>query len=368
MKKLNVAIFFGGQSSEHAVSLESGKNVALALNLEKYQRTLVGISQKGVMHLLESIDELAKTDVAKPIDLSLCGPQVLLSPSENGGANVVDAKSGEVLTKIDLAFPVLHGPFGEDGTIQGLLKFLGLPFVGASVLGSAVGMDKAVTKIMLQDAKIAIGKFIVIKRHEQTQSRYDDLVRDLGSPFFIKPANMGSSVGVFKIKSKSDFDEKLKTAFLYDTRVLAEEYIDAREIECAVLGNDRGGEILTSLPGEIIPKHEFYSYEAKYLDANGADLKIPAELNEKQVAEVRAISIKAFCALRCEGLARVDFFLRKSDQKLFLNEINTLPGFTKISMYPKMMAAAGIPYTELIDRLILLAMKRHEEDSLLKTN
>jgi D-alanine-D-alanine ligase len=221
---------------------------------------------------------------------------------------------------------------------------------------------------MLKDAKIPIGKFVVIQCHEQSMSRYEDLVRDLGSPFFIKPANMGSSVGVFKIKTKNDLEKRLPEAFLYDTRVLAEEYIDAREIECAVLGNDRGDTILTSKPGEIIPTHEFYSYEAKYLDANGAHLKIPAELSEKQMTEVQALSIKAFCALRCEGLARVDFFLRKSDQKLFLNEINTLPGFTKISMYPKMMDAAGIPYSELISRLIELAMKRYDEDSQLKTN
>lgn len=361
-QKISVAVLFGGESAEHAVSLESGKNVADALDANKYDIHLVGIDKKGVMRAVPSLDILRKTDVAKPIDLEAIGQEVFIVPGPGKTSELLELRSGKRLGKIDVVFPILHGPYGEDGTMQGYLRLLGLPYVGPGVLGSAVGMDKDFTKRILRDAGLPIPKFVALKRHETATHNFEALKKELGLPFFLKPANMGSSVGVHKISTPEKFKTALADAFQYDLKVMVEEFVEGREIECAVLGNK---ELLASVPGEVIPQHEFYSYEAKYLDENGAGLEIPAKLDAKKADEVKAMAKHVFSALGCEGLSRVDLFLKK-DGTLLVNEINTIPGFTKISMYPKMMGATGIGYSDLIDRLIALAIERTKEERSLK--
>ena len=264
---------------------------------------------------------------------------------------------------VDIAFPVLHGSFGEDGCIQGLFKMVNLPFVGCGVLGSSVGMDKEVMKRLLIEAQIPTAKYILI--HSKAPQTFESLSHDLGLPFFIKPANAGSSVGVHKIKSKADFATSLKDAFLYDHKVLAEEFVQGREIECSVLGLNHNPRASTA--GEVTPTHEFYSYEAKYLDANGASLQIPAKISAPELAQIQKLACQAFRVLGCDGLSRVDFFL-KTDGKAFLNEINTIPGFTKISMYPKMWEASGVSYQNLITQLIELGFQKHQSEESLMTN
>ena len=360
--KIRVALLFGGESAEHAVSLESGKNVADALDLNKYEVQLIGLDKKGVMRALPSIDVLRKTDVTRPIDLETVGTEVFIVPGPGKTAEVLELASGRRRGTLDVVFPILHGPYGEDGTMQGYLRLLGLPYVGPGVLGSAVGMDKDVTKRLLAQAGLPIPKFVALKRHETASHDFNQLKAALGLPFFLKPANMGSSVGVHKVSNEEGFKKAIKDAFQYDTKIMVEEFVEAREVECAVLGNK---DFIASVPGEVMPQHEFYSYEAKYLDENGARLEIPAKLTDAQVSEVKAMAVKVFRTLECEGLSRVDFFLKKNGQ-LMVNEINTIPGFTKISMYPKMMGATGIGYSDLIDRLIQLAIERNKEERSLK--
>jgi D-alanine-D-alanine ligase len=263
--------------------------------------------------------------------------------------------------QLDVIFPVLHGTYGEDGTVQGLLKLANIPFVGAGVLGSAIGMDKDVMKRLLRDAQIPIGKFLVLQTFDKPN--YDQIVSRLGSPFFVKPANAGSSVGVAKVRTKEEFVTSLENAFLYDRKVLVEEFIEGREVECSVLGNDHP---IVSLPGEVIPQHDFYSYEAKYLDQEGAQFQIPISLPPGVEAKMQEMAVKAYGALCCEGMARIDFFLKENGE-ILVNEINTIPGFTKISMYPKLWVASGLSYSHLLDRLIELALERHEKESRLKT-
>jgi D-alanine-D-alanine ligase len=350
-KKINVAILFGGKSAEHEVSLRSAKNVIEALDKTKFNPILIGIDTTGRWLLNNDSRNLLTSNNPE---------EVALLPEHKG--SMVNFSKLDDRQKIDVVFPILHGPFGEDGTVQGLLKLAGVPFVGAGVLGSAVGMDKDVMKRLLRDSGLPIGKFITFKKAEAPS--FKTIVSELGLPFFIKPANLGSSVGVHKVKDEPGFNKATEDAFLYDRKVIAEEFIEGREIECSVLGND---EPTASVPGEIIVNSEFYSYEAKYLDENGASLEIPAKLNKEQVAEVQDLAVKTFKALCCEGLGRVDMFLRK-DGKFFVNEINTIPGFTSISMYPKLWEASGIKYSELITKLIELALERFENESSLKTS
>jgi D-alanine-D-alanine ligase len=245
-----------------------------------------------------------------------------------------------------------------------LLKLANLPFVGAGVLGSAVGMDKDVKKRLLRDAHVPIAKFLVFERHEAGKIRLANVARVLGMPFFVKPANLGSSVGITKVRDRQQFGAAIKAAFRYDHKILIEENIPGREIECSVLGNENP---IASLPGEIITRHDFYSYDAKYLDEKGAQLVIPAKLPKDVVKEVRAIAVKAFKTLGCEGMARVDFFLRDG-REVIVNEINTIPGFTQLSMYPKLWEVSGIPYGKLIDRLIQLALERFHREKALRTS
>ena len=319
-RKVRVGIIFGGQSTEHEVSLKSAENVIAALPTEKYELVRIKIEKDG------------KWEMGK-------------------------------LTGLDVVFPVLHGPLGEDGTMQGLLKMMNLPFVGPSVLGSAIGMDKDVQKRLLREAGIPTAKFLTVRREAKDTISFAEAKRQLGLPLFVKPANAGSSVGVSKVKKESDFKVAMEDAFRYDSKILIEEGIAGQEVECAVLGNE---DQIASVVGEVKPNHEFYSYEAKYIDGNGAGVEIPAQLTKEITKKVQETALAAFKILECEGMSRVDMFVTK-DSRVLINEINTIPGFTKISMYPKLWAASGISYPELIDRLIQLALARAKRDTQLKT-
>lgn len=357
MSKLRVAVLFGGRSAEHEVSLQSAKSIIEALDKNKYEVVLVGINKEGQWFLNDSSHFLLNADNPKLIKLNGANKAVTLVPYQKDQPliGLGDTES----EAIDVVFPVLHGPYGEDGTIQGLLKLANIPYVGPDVLGSAIGMDKDVTKRLLRDAGIPIGKFLTYTRSQADSLNFHDIVKDLGLPLFIKPANLGSSVGVHKVKTEDQFKLAVKDAWTYDNKIIIEEFIKGREIECSVLGNS---DPIASLPGEVIPQTDFYSYEAKYIDEKGAILKIPAELPENTVKKVQQLAIATFKTLCCEGMSRVDFFLTE-DNKLLVNEINTIPGFTKVSQYPKLWEATGIPYTELLDRLIQLALERAKRDN-----
>ena len=360
-KKIKVGIIFGGRSAEHEVSLQSAKNVIEAINKDKYEPVLIGVDKKGKWLLADSSKFLLNSGNPKLIKLNNETSQgVALVPQSDGRIANLDTHESD--KSIDVVFLILHGPFGEDGTMQGLLKLANIPFVGAGVLGSAVGMDKDVMKRLLREAGIPIAKFLVYKSGETVA--FNKIVKTLGLPFFVKPANLGSSVGISKVKNKKEFSRAVKLAFQYDTKIIIEENIKGREIECAVLGNDNP---IASVPGEVIPKNDFYSYEAKYLDENGAVLEIPAKLSKNIVKKIQDLAVKTFKVLNCEGIGRVDFFLKNNGQ-ILVNEINTIPGFTSISMYPKLWEASGISYTELIDRLIQLALERFEKEQKLKTS
>ncbi len=362
-RKLKVGIIFGGKSAEHEVSLQSAKNVIAALNRKKYEPVLIGIDKSGRWHLNQSSEFLLNSDNPKLIALNNSNSHLVsMAAGKNGGEMVPISGLGNSKA-IDVAFPVLHGTFGEDGTMQGLLKLMNVPFVGPGVLGSAAGMDKDVAKRLWRDAGIPVAKFLTFKASEKHIINFSKIRKTLGLPMFIKPANLGSSVGISKVKSEKDFKLAIEAAFAYDNKILIEEFIKGREIEVAILGNEHPR---ASVPGEIIPHHEFYSYEAKYIDENGAAAKIPASLPKPVIKKIQETAIKAFKTLECEGMARVDFFVTQTG-KFYVNEINTIPGFTNISMYPKMWEASGIPYSELIDRLIEFAIERHEKEGKLKT-
>ena len=350
MRKIRVGVLFGGKSSEHEISLLSAKSVIEALNKDKYEPVLINIDKTGVWHLREAIEDLTSQ------------ASVALVPKKEG-SDLIHLTTSTSAAPIEVVFPVLHGSFGEDGTIQGLLKMAGIPFVGAGVLGSAVGMDKDVMKRLLRDAGLCIGKFFVIHSRQKKDVSFDYYVEQLGLPFFIKPANAGSSVGVSKVKTEVEFLEALEEAFLYDRKVLVEEFIQGREIECSVLGNEHP---IASLPGEVLPHHDFYSYESKYLDEKGASFNIPVLLGEELTKKIQKSAVEAFQVLCCEGMARVDFFLTE-EGKVFINEINTIPGFTKISMYPKLWQVSGLSYENLLDRLIELALERFTSEQQVQT-
>ncbi|MCL2879927.1 MAG: D-alanine--D-alanine ligase [Treponema sp.] len=373
-KKITVGILFGGKSAEHEVSLQSAKNVYEAIDRSRYEPVLIGIDKSGRWLLNNASGFLLNAEDPGKISLSTKGSAVALIPQSRGSLSVMQGLniSGQTMPldsinvpaqRIDVIFPILHGPFGEDGTVQGLLKLADIPFVGAGVLGSAAGMDKDVMKRLLRDSGIPIGKFITLSSHEKAPD-FSTVTQTLGLPFFIKPANMGSSVGISKVRTATGYPTALADAFQYDSKLLIEEYIPGRELECAVLGNESPE---ASVAGEVISSHEFYSYEAKYLDEKGAELIIPAKITEEISQRVRDLSVQTFRALCCEGLSRVDFFLRENGEVL-VNEINTMPGFTKISMYPKLWEASGISYTNLITRLIELAFERYAKEQSLKTS
>ena len=362
--KLTVAVLFGGRSAEHEVSLQSARNVIDALDRNKYNVVLVGIDKTGQWYLSREADYLLNADDPKRIALCHEDQTVALLPGTPNGELVAVSCPGH-LGLVDVVFPVLHGPYGEDGTIQGLLKLVGVPFVGAGVLGSAVGMDKDVMKRLFRDAEIPTPRFLVFRHAEDVDGCR--IESELGLPVFVKPANMGSSVGVSMVKSREDLGAAVKEAFLYDRKIIVEEQICGREIECSVLGND---DPIASVPGEIVPNledHDYYDYDAKYIDDDGAALCIPAQLTDTTVKRVQDLAVQAFKVLCCEGMGRVDMFVQDNGE-VFVNEINTIPGFTRISMYPKLWEASGIAYPELVDRLIQLALDRHEKERKLQSS
>ena len=359
-QKIRVGIIFGGRSAEHKISLLSAKNIVEAIDPEKYDVTLIGIDQNGRWHVAQSANFLLNKDNPTQIALGAGDTQLGLVPGDKDKTLITVTKQGPV-PSLDVAFPILHGPFGEDGTIQGMLKLTGIPFVGAGVLGSAVGMDKDVMKRLLREAGLNVGPFRALRADEEVVG--DELIRELGLPLFVKPANLGSSVGISKVIKKEELAAAIKHAFEFDRKIVLEAYIPGREIECGVLGNSIPR---ASTLGEIKPRHAFYSYEAKGLDPEGAELIIPATIPGALTKKIQELAVRAFQVLECAGMARVDFFVSTKGE-IFINEINTIPGFTKISMYPRLWQASGISYSALIDRLIELALERSQAERSLKT-
>src|SRR6266550_9234896 len=350
MKKLRVAVLYGGRSGEHEVSLQSAASVINHLDRDRFEIVPVAIDKQGRWHL----NDISLLEGKKSLPVFKDAPKVVLPPNpadtDGGSALIRLGESGEA-RGIDVVFPVMHGPLCEDGTIQGLLELADLPYVGCGVLASAIAMDKEMTKRVARDAGLPIVSYVSLKHElwkKEKQQSAKRIEKELGYPVFVKPANLGSSVGVHKVKEQSRLNTALEDAFKYDTKVLVETALNAREIEVSVLENsDVGADPLVSVPGEIDPTHEFYSYEAKYLDENGATLIIPAKLEAEQTKRVQDLAKKGFLTIEGEGMARVDLLLDRRSGKLFFNELNTIPGFTSISMYPKLWEASGIPYMEL---------------------
>ncbi len=346
MSKINLALIFGGRSTEHEISKLSVESVLREIDHSKYEITLIFIDINGKWF---QVDDLALTNKKG----------ISLIPTADG-ANMIDWSNGSILTKLDIAFPVLHGLFGEDGTIQGFFKMVNLAFVGCGVLASSACMDKDMTKRVLRDAGIAVTPYAVATA--ENKPSYSELAQELSTTLFIKPANLGSSVGIFKVTNEEEYNEKLEEALTYDLKVLIEQFIPGKEIECAVLGNETPK---ASVPGEVTMNTDFFDFESKYVDKDASGCLIPAEESEEILEEIRRQAIVAFKAMGCEGLSRIDFFVTK-DKEILLNEINTIPGFTEISMYPKMWAKTGIPYAELLDLLITFGLDRYQKEKSLK--
>jgi D-alanine-D-alanine ligase len=349
-KRLRIALLFGGRSAEHDVSLLSAGNIFRALNPDRYDVVPIGVTRTGSWVLCESVGE------ALPKQVPTEGPLVTLLPG-GGGRFVIASDHHTEPAPVDVIFPVLHGPFGEDGSVQGFAELAGVPFVGPSIFASAAAMDKDAAKRLMRDAGLPVARFRTVMSTDSPPT-FAALSEELGRPLFVKPARLGSSVGVSRADSAQEFETAMREAFRHDRKVLIEECLRGREIECGVLEGENGA-LLTSLPGEIVPtnRHAFYTYEAKYLDEHGAELKVPADLPKKLVLRVQEMSIRAFHALGCEAMARVDFFLL-DDMSLIVNEVNTIPGFTDISMYPLAFAATGVSTSDLVDRLIRHALAR----------
>lgn len=356
--KLVVALLFGGRSAEHEISLRSASTVLAALDRNRFEPVLVGIARSGRWYVL-----------TEPAFLSLLREPLPLVPESGQAVAIVPGTkpiqfyskdSREVITpRIDAVFPVLHGSFGEDGAVQGLLELLDVPYVGAGVLGSAVGMDKDMQKRLLHEAGVPVVPFLAVNEWQWRDDR-EEILRGAAAlrfPVFVKPASLGSSVGVHKVPGPSNLAAAIEAALEYDEKVLIEQGIWGREIECAVLGG--GGDVRASLPGEIRPRAEFYSYAAKYLDQSGAELIAPAVLEAETVRRVQQLAVTVFRVLACHGMGRVDFFLDSETGELFVNEINTIPGFTSVSMYPRLWELSGLPMSELVARLVELAITRH---------
>jgi D-alanine-D-alanine ligase len=352
-KRLRVGVIFGGRSGEHEVSLASAASVIRALDPDKYEAVLIGIGKDGRWFLGSPAQKMLPEVLRQ-------GQRVMLSADPNVAALMPLEERASGTQRVDVIFPVLHGTYGEDGTVQGLLDLAGLPYVGSGVIGSAVGMDKDMQKRLFQQARLPVGEFVAILRSEWEKDR-DLVLRAVGKkfrfPLFVKPATLGSSVGMSKVHKREELPAALDLAAEFAQKILVERNIRGREIEVSVLGND---EPQASIPGEIIPHREFYDYTAKYLE-DGTRLEIPAKLSRPQVRRFQEYAGRAFRCLECRGMARVDFFLEGPSGRIYVNEVNTIPGFTAISMYPKLWEASGITYRELIDRLIELALAEHRE-------
>ena len=367
-KKMNIGVLYGGRSGEHDVSLCSAASVFSALDRNKYEVMAIGIARDGRWYVQDNPKVITDKDFGRKLALKKSGTWLVNHFEQKNKLHLYNIKNKNKEVVLDVVFPVLHGTFGEDGTLQGLLELAMVPYVGADVTGSAVGMDKDIAKRLLCEAGIPVVPSLTINK-QQWKDNQKLIIKSapdiLGLPVFIKPVCTGSSVGVKKVKKKEMLAKAINFAFQFDTRVMIEKAIDCREIECAVLGNDN---LAASILGEIIPQHEFYSYEAKYLDPDGAALKIPAEINKALAGKIRKTAVEGYMALGCSSMARVDFFLDKKTNKFYLNEINTLPGFTSISMYPKLWEATGLKYSDLLDKLIALALDRHKKKLEIKTD
>jgi D-alanine-D-alanine ligase len=368
-KKIRLGILFGGRSGEHDVSLTSAASVLKALDPAKYEIVPIGITREGSWRVGRAAEELLpeggqhSSTIEKLLPGVLKSGKPVIASADPTTPQLVPMNSPSLSKSrphIDVIFPVLHGTFGEDGTVQGLLELAGIPYVGAGVVASATGMDKDVMKRLFRDAGLPVVRWVLVLRGEwesESAGVRKLIEMEIGYPLFVKPVNLGSSVGISKVHSARQLKAALDLAAQYDRKILVEVAVDAREIECAVLGNDNPQ---ASVPGEIIPVNDFYDYEAKYLK-EGSNIIIPARLTHRQVKRVREYSVRAFKAIDCAGMARVDFLLDRRMSKVYVNEINTIPGFTPISMYPKMWEATGVPYAQLLDRLIELALERHQE-------
>ncbi len=364
VRKIRVGVFFGGKSGEHDVSLRSARAVMASLDPDRYEVVPFGITREGrwladgdPMVQLEAGSELARLEGRAGATREAASDALVTQATATPPIFAAGRESGP----IDVVFPVLHGPRGEDGTVQGMLELADVPYVGAGVLASAVAMDKALTKVVLAQAGIPQAPWIVILARDWARDPAaieERVARELGFPCFIKPANMGSSVGITKVKGAADLVAGIDLAARYDRKIVIETGIDARELEVSVLGND---DPIASAISEIEPTGEFYDYAAKYVDEDGAQFTLPARIPGEKADELRALAIRAYRAIDCAGMARVDFFLERGTDRIILNEINTIPGFTAISQYPKMWEASGLPFAQLIERLIELAVERHAE-------
>jgi D-alanine-D-alanine ligase len=351
-KILRIGILFGGRSGEHEVSLASASSVIRGLDPDKYEAVPIGITKDGHW--------LVGQGATKMLPEVLKGGRRVMLAADPTEAALVPLDRGAGAQRLDVIFPVLHGTFGEDGTIQGMLDLAGLPYVGTGVLGSAVGMDKDVSKRLCQEAGIPVVPWVTVHRwhwERDPATVQAEIEKHFPYPVFVKPATLGSSVGMTKVHEAAELSPALRLACEFGTKILVEQAVTAREIEVSVLGNH---EPKASVPGEIVPHREFYDYTAKYLE-EGTQLKIPADLLPTQVQRIQSLAVQAFGVLELAGMARVDFFLEKSGGRLYLNEVNTIPGFTSISMYPKLWEASGIPFGQLIDTLIELALEMHRE-------
>ncbi|HET6373051.1 MAG TPA: D-alanine--D-alanine ligase family protein [Candidatus Polarisedimenticolia bacterium] len=359
MRRLRLGLVFGGRSVEHEVSLVSARAVLSHLDRNRYEVVPIGVARDG--RWLTSSDTRALLDSG--LGRSAGTRATLTADPSVGGLVPIDDGGGTVA--LDVVFPLVHGAGGEDGTLQGLLDLAGLPYVGSGVLGSSLGMDKAAMKTMFTAAGLPSCRHLVVAKSRlgrDIAAITKDVGNEIGYPCFTKPSNGGSSVGVTKVKNAGALPAALAEAACYDRKVIVEEAVEGQEVECAVLGND---EPAASIVGEIVPCHEFYDYSAKYLE-EGTELVVPARLTNAQSERVRSLSLEAFKVLDCAGMARVDFFVRRSDGEVLINEVNTIPGFTPISMYPRLWEASGIGFGALVDRLVTLALERHQERQSLK--
>ena len=360
-KKTRVGIIFGGRSGEHEVSLLSARSVMEAIDRDRFEVVPIGITKEG--RWITSSNPLRALQSGR--SEGSCPVALLGDPSQRGLMRLEEGVShltAGSIAELNVIFPVLHGPYGEDGTVQGLLELADIPYVGAGVLGSALGMDKIAMKDIFRSHSLPVVKYVAFKRKEWERDRgpiLDRIEAEMGYPCFTKPANLGSSVGIAKPHNRGELVAGIDEAACYDRKVLVEEGINAREIEVSVLGND---DPIASVPGEVVPCNEFYDYAAKYLD-DASELLIPAPISPELTERVRKLAVEAYLAIDCAGMARADFLLDRESGILYISELNTIPGFTPISMYPKLWEATGISYPELIERLIDLALERHAENS-----
>lgn len=351
--RIKIAILYGGKSVEHEISIRSAKNVVANIDLKKYDIRLLGIDKSGSWYLNDSIND--DVDSGQPVSIKL----------DASSPNLIEIKSGLEI-QVDVVFPVLHGTDGEDGSIQGLFKSMNLPVVGSGVLGSAISMDKIISKKILKEGGIPVAPYTEFSKSQKDDISFDKITKEVGLPFMIKSAALGSSVGISMVKTENDLEHALNDSFQYGDKIIVEKFIKGRELECAIIGNQ---DPKASMPGEIvmIKDYDFYTYEAKYLDEAAIRIMLPAEVDRATTQEIRRISIEAYKALRCEDYARVDLFLTE-DGEIVINEINTIPGFTNASMFPMMWKQMGMTFKDLVTELIQLCLQRHTDTKDLKTS